>query len=82
MDSIIEPDLKFGLTPETMARVADGGAIAAPIYEPGDAVLFDEYLVHRTKAGPKMRQLRHSIESWMFAPSGHPLRELLGPVVL
>ena len=82
MDSVIEPDLKFGFTPQTMDAVADHETIAAPTYEPGDAVLFDEYLVHRTKAGPEMRGIRHSIESWMFAPSGHPLRERLGPIVL
>jgi phytanoyl-CoA dioxygenase PhyH len=82
MDSIIEPELSFGLTRKTVVRVADGATIVAPIYEPGDAVLFDEYLVHRTKAEPEMSELRRSIESWMFAPSGHPLRERYAPVVL
>jgi Phytanoyl-CoA dioxygenase (PhyH) len=82
MNSIIEPDLKFGLAAETFASVADGCTIASPTYEPGDAVLFDEYLVHRTKARREMSSLRYSIESWMFAPSGHPLRERLAPIVL
>jgi hypothetical protein len=82
MHAIIEPDLKFGLKAETMGAVAAQEAIAAPLYEPGDAVLFDEYLVHRTKAGPEMQGIRYSVESWMFAPSGHPLRERLAPVVL
>jgi hypothetical protein len=82
MEAIIEPDLKFGLKAETMDSVAEREAIAAPIYEPGDAVLFDEYLVHRTKADPEMQGIRYSVESWMFAPSGHPLRERLAPIVL
>jgi hypothetical protein len=82
IDSIIEPELRFGLSGKTVARIAEETTIAAPMYEPGDVVLFDEYLVHRTKAHPEMRELRYSIESWMFAPSGHPLRRLLGPVVL
>jgi hypothetical protein len=82
MEAIIEPDLKFGLKAETMDSVAARETIAAPIYEPGDAVLFDEYLVHRTKAGPATQGIRYSVESWMFAPSGHPLRERLAPIVL
>jgi hypothetical protein len=82
IDSIIEPNLSFGLTRDTMSSVADGGRIARPTYQPGDALLFDEYLVHRTMARPEMQELRYSIESWMFAPSGHPLRERLGPIVL
>lgn len=82
MDSILEPELRFGLNRKTVTGIAGEDAIVAPIYEPGDAVLFDEYLLHRTKAEPEMPELRRNIESWLFAPSGHPLRERLGPVVL
>jgi ectoine hydroxylase-related dioxygenase (phytanoyl-CoA dioxygenase family) len=82
MHSIIEPDLNFGLRPETVDRFLAGTAVAAPTYEPGDAVLFDEYLVHRTKADRAMSKVRYSIESWMFAPSGHPLKDRFAPFVL
>jgi hypothetical protein len=82
MDSIIEPDGGFGFSDETLAGVADMSKIVSPIYEPGDAIFFDEYLVHRTQVRPDMLELRRFIESWMFAPAGHPLREQLGPLVL
>jgi hypothetical protein len=82
MDSIIEPEASFGFSSETLARVADMSKIVSPIYEPGDAVLFDEYLVHRAHVRPDMRELRRLIESWMFAPAGHPLKPQCGPLVL
>jgi hypothetical protein len=82
MDSIIEPNSSFGFTDETLAGVADMSKIVRPMYEPGDAIIFDEYLVHRTQTRPDMRELRRFIESWMFAPAGHPLRHQLGPLVL
>jgi hypothetical protein len=82
MDSIIEPDIFFGFSSETLAGVADMSKIVSPIYEPGDAIFFDEYLVHNTQVRPDMPELRSFIESWMFAPAGHPLREQLGPLVL
>jgi phytanoyl-CoA dioxygenase PhyH len=82
MDSVIEPDVSFGFRSETLAGVADMSKIVSPIYEPGDAIFFDEYLVHQTQARPDMPELRRFIESWMFAPAGHPLREQLGPLVL
>jgi hypothetical protein len=83
MDSIIEPDDSyFGFRSETLAGVADMSKIVSPIYEPGDAIFFDEYLVHQTQILPDMLELRRCIESWMFAPAGHPLKEQLGPLVL
>jgi len=82
MDSIVEPEVSFGFRDETLAGVADMSKIVSPIYEPGDAVFFDEYLVHRTHVRPDMLELRRLIESWMFAPAGHPLKAQCGPLVL
>jgi len=82
MDQVFAPDQLFGLKPQTLTRVTGGGPAAAPLYEPGDAVLFDEYLLHRTKSDASMRDVRYSLESWMFAPCGHPVRDQQGLLVL
>jgi hypothetical protein len=86
MDQIAEPDpnelYRFALDPETIARISGDTAVAAPLYDAGDAVLFDEYLLHRTKSSNEMSDVRYSVESWMFAPCGHPRRDTQGPIVL
>jgi hypothetical protein len=51
----------------------------APEFEPGDAIAFDDLLLHRTAAHDDMNIARYSIESWFFAPQEFP-RTLL-PIV-
>ncbi len=40
-----------------------------PRFAPGDALLFDDKLLHRTGADPRMRRERYAVETWFFAPS-------------
>jgi hypothetical protein len=40
--------------------------------EPGDALLFDQLLLHRTGASADMARPRYTVESWFFAPSCYP----------
>ena len=37
-----------------------------PVFAPGDALLFDELLLHRTAAAARTQD-RYAIESWFFA---------------
>ena len=58
---------------QAVAEEAAGDAgIARPIFEPGDALLFDELLLHATAAEPDMPNVRYAVESWFFGPSGFP----------
>jgi len=41
------------------------------VFAPGDALLFDELLLHRTAALARAQD-RYAIESWFFAPSSYP----------
>ncbi|MCU0269263.1 MAG: phytanoyl-CoA dioxygenase family protein [Acidimicrobiales bacterium] len=59
-------------------RYADTPVIR-PLFEPGDALLFDQFLLHRTAIDPGMTRERHAIESWFFAPSTYPTAQV--PVV-
>jgi hypothetical protein len=57
---------------ETIARELPGVTPWRPVFEAGDALLFDHMLIHRTAAAPGMTRLRYAIESWFFASSVYP----------
>ena len=46
--------------------------IISPIFEPGDALFFDELFLHQTGADPSMPKPRFAIESWFFGGSAFP----------
>src|SRR5215207_3744015 len=55
------------------AREAAGDlAILRPIFEPGDALFFDEMFLHQTGSDPSMPNPRFAIESWFFGGSAFP----------
>jgi hypothetical protein len=49
-----------------------GDSIMQPVFEPGDALFFDEFFLHRTAGDTSMSHERYAIESWFFAPSCYP----------
>jgi hypothetical protein len=55
------------ILPEAVQRAAGGIATVRPTFEPGDALLFDELLVHRTMPG--LPRARYALEVWTFAAS-------------
>jgi hypothetical protein len=58
---------------QRMAEEEAGEAgILRPIFEPGDALLFDELFLHKTGSEPDMGEPRFAIENWFFGASGFP----------
>ncbi len=58
---------------ERMAEEAAGdNGIMRPIFEPGDALFFDELFLHKTGSDPSMPKPRYAIENWFFGGSGFP----------
>jgi hypothetical protein len=58
---------------QRMAEEAAGDTpILRPIFEPGDALLFDELFLHKTASEPEMRNPRYAIENWFFGASAFP----------
>lgn len=58
---------------QTVAEEAAGEApILRPIFEPGDALMFDELFLHATGADPGMPNARYAVECWFFGPSAFP----------
>jgi hypothetical protein len=46
--------------------------IVRPIFEPGDALFFDEMFLHQTASDPSMPKARFALESWFFGSSSFP----------
>ena len=57
---------------EDAERAAGDTPIVRPIFEPGDALFFDELLLHKTAADPSMAHPRFALESWFFGGSAFP----------
>ncbi len=58
----------YGVNPDAALDAANG-AVVRPVFEPGDALLFDHMCLHRTGGDSSMRHGRYAIETWFFAPS-------------
>jgi ectoine hydroxylase-related dioxygenase (phytanoyl-CoA dioxygenase family) len=56
----------------TVAEVLHDPPVVRPVFEPGDALLFDHLLVHRTGTSEGMQEVRYAVENWFFAPSAYP----------
>ena len=55
---------------ESIERAAGEEGVQRPIFEPGDALLFDELFLHKTGSDPQMPKPRYALESWFFGRSG------------
>ena len=53
----------------------DAGVIR-PVFNAGDALLFDDLLLHRTGISPGMDTNRYALEHWFFSPSHYPTEQL------
>jgi ectoine hydroxylase-related dioxygenase (phytanoyl-CoA dioxygenase family) len=62
----------WAASPAMVERAAEGTNVCRPVFEPGDALLFDHMFMHRTAAEPDMTRDRHAVEMWFFAPSLYP----------
>jgi hypothetical protein len=54
--------------------------LVRPVFTAGDAMLFDQLLLHRTHIWPGMTEERLAIESWFFAGSTFPMAQI--PIAL
>jgi Phytanoyl-CoA dioxygenase (PhyH) len=54
------------------AAQAAGVEVIRPIFEPGDALFFDELFLHQTGSDPAMPKPRYAIENWFFGGSAFP----------
>ncbi len=64
--------LDWNVSPLMVDEVAPG-AVVRPIFEAGDALIFDHFNLHRTAADAGMTRDRYAIEAWFLAPSTYEL---------
>lgn len=65
--------LDVELTRRKAEEAAGDTPILRPIFEPGDALFFDELFLHQTASDPStMTKPRFAIESWFFGGSAFP----------
>jgi hypothetical protein len=67
--------LDWTVGPGMVERVSKG-RVVRPDFEPGDALLFDQLLLHRTGIYPGMTKDRYAIEAWFAAPSSYPREQM------
>ncbi len=62
----------WAVGPDTVTELSRDAPPIRPAYRAGDAMLFDDMLLHRTALDPAMTRTRHAIESWFFARTDYP----------
>lgn len=65
--------LDHAVSQRVAEEVAGDRPILRPIFEPGDALLFDELFLHKTGSDPAMPKPRFAIENWFFGASSFPV---------
>jgi hypothetical protein len=64
--------LSWTISEEKVAEAAALSPVVRPIFEPGDALFFDEVFLHKTGSDPSMPKPRFAIENWFFGGSAFP----------
>ncbi len=66
----LEPELaKAAVSFDAVDELMTETPSIRPEFLPGDALIFDERLLHRTYLGPNLTEDRYALECWFFAPS-------------
>jgi hypothetical protein len=64
--------LDYTISQGKVEEEAGATPILRPIFEPGDALFFDELFLHQTGSDPAMPNPRYAIENWFFGGSAFP----------
>jgi hypothetical protein len=67
-----EAVLDYTISQRNAEEAAGDRKIMRPIFEPGDALFFDELFLHQTGSSPDMPNPRYAIENWFFGGSSFP----------
>ncbi len=64
-----ETDAKVAINGWDVYAAADDTPVTRPEFDPGDALMFDEKMIHRTFLSKTMTEPRLALECWLFAPA-------------
>jgi len=62
----------WDVSPQVVDEQRGEDPIVSPVFQPGDAVFFDQFLLHRTGVKPGLVDDRYALESWFFTPTSFP----------
>jgi len=62
----------WSVSPAVAEESAGETGIVRPVFEPGDALIFDELCLHSTAQEPTMTETRFALECWFFGPTAFP----------
>ena len=60
----------WSVSPGVAQEAAGDAGLSNHVFEPGDAVVFDQFFLHATSVEADMPRTRYAIETWFFSPSG------------
>lgn len=63
---------EWSVGPDALAHAKGDTPVVRPTFAPGDALLFDQFFLHRTGVSPGMTRDRFAIEAWCFGSSTFP----------
>lgn len=66
----------WSVSSQVIADVSPPTGPVRAMFEPGDAIMFDEMNLHRTGTSPGMTDNRYALEAWFFAPSVYPMPQI------
>tara|TARA_R110002072_G_scaffold935_3_gene7591 strand:- start:3420 stop:4454 length:1035 start_codon:yes stop_codon:yes gene_type:complete len=79
LDTLVDmggPDIfDWAVSNETAEKYA-AKAVVRPVFDTGDALLFDQLTLHRTGVDSSMTKTRYAIEMWCFAASTYPHEQI------
>jgi hypothetical protein len=67
-----EAALDYTISQQKVDQTAGDTPVIRPIFEPGDALFFDELFLHQTGSDASMPNPRYAIENWFFGGSAFP----------
>ncbi len=76
-----EAMLDYSVSQRMAEDAAGEKPIVRPIFEPGDALFFDELFLHKTGSDPSMPSPRFAIENWFFGGSAFPASTHPSPLI-
>jgi hypothetical protein len=64
--------LHWTVADDVVDEVSGDRGVVRPIFNPGDALLFDDMFLHTTAVDDTMPETRYAIETWLFGASAFP----------
>lgn len=60
--------LYWDVSPRVVEQERGDHPIVSPVFQEGDAVFFDQFLLHKTGTKPDLVDDRYALETWFFSP--------------